>query len=539
MNIISKAVAAAAAMCLYAATGVEAQIRLNFGEDSPIRKMQIAEMAITNLYVDSVDEQKLVEDGIRGMLKELDPHSSYTTAKETKAMQESLQGSFEGIGVQFNMVEDTLLIIQPVSDGPSEKVGILAGDRIVSVNDTTIAGVKMDREEIMRRLRGKRGTDVKLGIVRRGIRDVLTFMVTRDKIPVKTVDASYMITPETGYIRIGSFGATTHKEFMECVDSLKSHGMRNIIIDLQDNGGGYLQAAVLVANEFLAKHDLIVYTEGRTSKREEYRARGNGRLLDGKVIVLVNEYSASAAEILSGAIQDQDRGEIVGRRSFGKGLVQRPIEFPDGSMMRLTIAHYYTPAGRCIQKPYSKGDIEDYAMDIEKRFRHGELYSADSIHSADSLKYQTLRKHRTVYGGGGIMPDLFVPLDTTQYTPLHRQLSARSYIINANLKYVDANRSTLRARYASFEQFDKEFEIPQSVIDGMLKEAEKDKIKPKDEDELKRTLPQLRLQMKALVARDLWDMSEYFQVINDDNESFQEALRLINDEQRYKKELGR
>ena len=359
MNIISKAVAAAAAMCLYAATGVEAQIRLNFGEDSPIRKMQIAEMAITNLYVDSVDEQKLVEDGIRGMLKELDPHSSYTTAKETKAMQESLQGAVEGIGVQFNMVEDTLLIIQPVSGGPSEKVGIIAGDRIVSVNDTTIAGVKMDREEIMRRLRGKRGTDVKLGIVRRGIRDVLTFMVTRDKIPVKTVDASYMITPETGYIRIGSFGATTHKEFMECVDSLKSHGMRNIIIDLQDNGGGYLQAAVLVANEFLAKHALIVSTEGRTSKREDYRARGNGRLLDGKVIVLVNEYSASAAEILSGAIQDQDRGEIVGRRSFGKGLVQRPIEIPDGSMLRLTIAHYYTPAGRCIQKPYSKGDIED------------------------------------------------------------------------------------------------------------------------------------------------------------------------------------
>lgn len=529
MNIISKAVAAAAAMCLYAATGVEAQIRLNFGEDSPIRKMQIAEMAITNLYVDSVDEQKLVEDGIRGMLKELDPHSSYTTAKETKAMQESLQGSFEGIGVQFNMVEDTLLIIQPVSGGPSEKVGILAGDRIVSVNDTTIAGVKMDREEIMRRLRGKRGTDVKLGIVRRGIRDVLTFMVTRDKIPVKTVDASYMITPETGYIRIGSFGATTHKEFMECVDSLKSHGMRNIIIDLQDNGGGYLQAAVLVANEFLAKHDLIVYTEGRTSKREEYRARGNGRLLDGKVIVLVNEYSASAAEILSGAIQDQDRGEIVGRRSFGKGLVQRPIEFPDGSMMRLTIAHYYTPAGRCIQKPYSKGDIEDYAMDIEKRFRHGELYSADSIHFADSLKYQTLRKHRTVYGGGGIMPDLFVPLDTTQYTPLHRQLSARSYIINANLKYVDANRGTLRARYASFEQFDKEFEIPQSVIDGMLKEAEKDKIKPKDEDELKRTLPQLRLQMKALVARDLWDMSEYFQVINTSNHIVMKAVERISE----------
>lgn len=528
MNIISKAATIAAFLCLWTAANANAQIRLNFGDNSPMRKLQIAEMAISNLYVDSVNEQKLVEDGIRGMLKELDPHSSYTTAKETKSMQESLQGSFEGIGVQFNIVEDTLLIIQPVTNRPSEKVGILAGDRIVSVNDTTIAGVKMDRDEIMKRLRGKRGTDVKLGIVRRGIKDVLTFMVTRDKIPVKTIDASYMITPETGYVRIASFGATTHKEFMECVDSLKSHGMKNIIIDLQDNGGGYLQAAVLMANEFLRKNDLIVYTEGRMAKREEYKARGNGKLLDGKVVVLVNEYTASAAEILSGAIQDQDRGEIVGRRSFGKGLVQRPIEFPDGSMMRLTIAHYYTPAGRCIQKPYQKGDNEDYAMDIEKRFKHGELYSADSIHFADSLKYQTLRKHRTVYGGGGIMPDYFVPLDTTQYTPLHRQLSARSYIINANLKYVDDNRTMLRNKYKTFEQFNKEFEIPQSVIDDMLKDAEKDKIKPKDENELKQTLPQLKLQMKALVARDLWDMSEYFQIINTTNHIVQKAVEIIS-----------
>lgn len=528
MNIISKAATIAAFLCLWTAASANAQIRLNFGDNSPMRKLQIAEMAISNLYVDSVDEQKLVEDGIRGMLKELDPHSSYTTAKETKSMQESLQGSFEGIGVQFNIVEDTLLIIQPVTNGPSEKVGILAGDRIVSVNDTTIAGVKMDRDEIMKRLRGKRGTDVKLGIVRRGIKDVLTFMVTRDKIPVKTIDASYMIAPETGYVRIASFGATTHKEFMECVDSLKSHGMKNIIIDLQDNGGGYLQAAVLMANEFLRKNDLIVYTEGRMAKREEYKAKGNGKLLDGKVVVLVNEYTASAAEILSGAIQDQDRGEIVGRRSFGKGLVQRPIEFPDGSMMRLTIAHYYTPAGRCIQKPYQKGDNEDYAMDIEKRFKHGELYSADSIHFADSLKYQTLRKHRTVYGGGGIMPDYFVPLDTTQYTPLHRQLSARSYIINANLKYVDDNRTMLRNKYKTFEQFNKEFEIPQSVIDDMLKDAEKDKIKPKDENELKQTLPQLKLQMKALVARDLWDMSEYFQIINTTNHIVQKAVEIIS-----------
>ena len=333
--------------------------------EQALRKLQISAMALTELYVDTVDSEKLVEDAIRGMLKELDPHSSYTTAKETKSLTEPLEGSFEGIGVQFNMAQDTLLVIQTVANGPSEKVGILAGDRIVAVNDTAIAGVKMSREEIMRRLRGKKGTKVNLSVVRRGISDTLTFVVKRDKIPVKTVDASYMIRPETGYIRIGSFGANTYDEFMGCVDSLKKHGMKDLIIDLQENGGGYLQSAVKIANELLLKNDLIVYTEGRTAPRQEFRADGNGKLLDGKVVVLVNEYSASASEILSGAIQDQDRGQIVGRRSFGKGLVQRPISFPDGSMLRLTVAHYYTPSGRCIQKPYEKGDQQDYEQDIE------------------------------------------------------------------------------------------------------------------------------------------------------------------------------
>lgn len=522
-----KHVAAAAALAFAANIAATAQIRLNVGNDSPMRKLQIAEMAITNLYVDSVDENKLVEDGIRGMLEKLDPHSAYTTAKETKDMNEPLQGSFDGIGVQFNMVEDTLLIIQPVSGGPSEKVGILAGDRIVTVNDTAIAGVKMARDEIMRRLRGPRGTKVHLGIVRRGIDGLLKFNVTRDKIPITSIDASYMISPTVGYVRIGSFGANTHREFMERVDSLRSHGMRDLILDLQDNGGGYMQAAVAIANEFLDKDDLIVYTEGKAALRDEYRARGNGRLLDGRVVVLVNEYTASAAEIVTGAIQDQDRGTVVGRRTFGKGLVQRPIEFPDGSMMRLTISHYYTPAGRCIQKPYTKGDKEDYAMDIEKRYKHGELYSADSISFADSLKYETLRLHRTVYGGGGIMPDTFVPLDTTQYTKFHRQLAARSYVVNANLKYVDANRKQLRKQYATFEQFDRDFQVPQALVDDIVAEAAKAKINPKDDDELQQTMPQLKLQLKALVARDLWDMSEYFHVINRSNHIVQKGLEAI------------
>lgn len=501
--------------------------RINLGSDSPMRKLQIAEMAITNLYVDSVDEKKLVEDGIRGMIEKLDPHSSYSTAKETKQMNEPLQGSFEGIGVQFNMVQDTLLVIQPIVNGPSERVGILAGDRIVSVNDTAIAGVKMSKEDIMKRLRGAKGSKVKLGIVRRGIAGTLKFTVIRDKIPVKTLDAAYMIRPQVGYIRIGSFGLTTYNEFMDAVEGLKVLGMKDLILDLQENGGGYLMAAVQIANEFLHHDDLIVYTQGRRVPRQDYRADGKGKLVDGKVLVLINEYTASAAEIVTGAIQDQDRGEVVGRRSFGKGLVQRPIDFADGSMIRLTIAHYYTPSGRCIQKPYKKGEALDYAMDIEKRFKHGELYSADSIHFADSLKYKTLRKQRIVYGGGGIMPDYFVPLDTTLYTQFHRQLAARSYIINANLKYIDNNRKQLKKQFATFGDFNARYEVPQSFVDDVLQMAAKDKIKPKDDKELQATLPQLRRQLKALVARDLWDMSEYFQVINETNPIVEKAVELM------------
>ena len=385
----------------------------------------------------------------------------------------------------------------------------------------------MSKEEIMRRLRGPKGSKVRLGIVRRGIKGVLTFVVVRDKIPVKTLDAYYMIRPTIGYIRIGSFGLTTYKEFMEAVAILKQQGMNDLILDLEENGGGYLNAAVDIANEFLKRNDLIVYTLGRSVPKQEFRADGKGRLLAGKVVVLINEFTASAAEIVTGALQDQDRGEVVGRRSFGKGLVQRPIEFPDGSMIRLTIAHYYTPSGRCIQKPYTKGDARSYALDIENRFEHGELYSADSIHFADSLKYKTLRKQRLVYGGGGIMPDYFVPLDTTLYTPFYRQLAARSYIINANLKYVDAHRKALKQQYPDFATFFARYDVPQSLLDDIRKTAEKDKVKPKDEAEWKKSLPQLRLQLKALVARDLWDMSQYFQVVNEANPIVQKAIALF------------
>ena len=492
-----------------------------------LQKLSMAEVAIKHLYVDSVDEQRLVEDGIRGMLEKLDPHSSYSTPKEVKQMNEPLQGSFEGIGVQFNMVEDTLMVIQPVSNGPSEKVGIVAGDRIVTVNDTAIAGVKMAREEIMRRLRGPKGTVVRLGIVRQGIKDRLEFKVKRDKIPVHSIDATYMLRPGIGYIRIGNFSATTHQEFVQSLKQLQSEGMQSLVLDLQENGGGYLQAAVQIANELLHEGDLIVYTNGRRVPRMEYHAEGNGRFQDGKIVVLVDGYTASAAEIVTGAVQDQDRGVVVGRRTFGKGLVQRPIDLPDGSMIRLTVAHYYTPSGRCIQKPYEKGR-KDYAEDMLHRLKSGELTNKDSIHFADSLRFETLKEHRTVYGGGGIMPDHFVPLDTTRYTKLHRELAAKSVIVQQNLRYVDKHRKQLKKEYASFDDFKRSYEVPQSLIDNILKEGEKQKIKPRDNEELERTLPTLRLQLKALIARDLWDMSQYYSIINEQNDLVRRALELLD-----------
>lgn len=514
--------------CLLAFSPLAAQMSIDFSSGSPLRKLQIAEMAVNNLYVDSVDEKKLVEDAIRGMLKELDPHSSYADAEEVKAMNEPLQGNFDGIGVQFNMVDDTLLVIQPTSKGPSEKVGIMAGDRIVTVNDTAIAGVKMKREEIMKRLRGPRGTKVRLGIVRRGVSGRLEFTVRRDKIPVKSADAVYMIRPQVGYMRIANFGATTYREFMDGMEKLKAQGMRDLVLDLQDNGGGYLQAAVEIANELLPKGELIVYTEGRRARRMDYKAHGNGKFRQGRVFVLVNEFTASAAEIVTGAVQDHDRGTVIGRRTFGKGLVQRPIELPDGSMIRLTIAHYYTPSGRCIQKPYKKGDMEDYAMDFEKRLKHGELTNRDSIHFSDSLKFYTLKKHRPVYGGGGIMPDVFVPLDTLQYTKFHRQLVLKGMVINASLKYIDSHRQQLKADYPSFDAFRSKFEVPQTLVGELLKEAEKQKVKPEDDAELRRTLPYLKTQLKALVARDLFDMSEYFQIINETSDIVKAGLREVD-----------
>ncbi len=420
-----------------------------------LRKLQMAEFAITNLYVDKVDEDKLVEEAIIKMLAQLDPHSTYNNAEEVKKMNEPLQGNFEGIGVQFQMIEDTLLVIQPVSNGPSEKVGILAGDRIVAVNDSAIAGVKMSTEDIMSRLRGPKDSEVKLTIVRRGVDDQLYFTVKRDKIPILSLDASYMIQPKTGYIRINRFGATTAEEFAEALKSLQKKGMKDLILDLQGNGGGYLNAAIDLANEFLKQKELIVYTEGRAARRSDFFAKGTGNFKNGRLIILVDEYSASASE-------------------------------------------------------------------------HGEMIHADSIHFADSLKAQTKRMGRTVYGGGGIMPDFFVPIDTTQYTDYHRNLVAKGVVIKATTGYIEKHRKELQNKYKKFEAFNEKFEIDDNFLAEIRTLADKEKIKF-DEKQYNQSLPLIKTQLKALIARDLWDMNEYFQVMNSTNQSVQQALKVLNE----------
>ena len=496
--------------------------------DRAMRKLSMATILTNIYYVDTVNVDRQVEAAINGMLSKLDPHSQYSNAKDTKRMNESLEGSFEGIGVQFSMLEDTLIVIQPVSKGPSERVGILAGDRIVSVNDTAIAGVKMSREEIMSRLRGPKGSKVRLGIVRQGVRGISYFTVKRDKIPVNTLDAAYMVTPEIGLIRFSSFGQTTYDEVMAALGKLKQQGMKSLIIDMQQNGGGLLGAAAEITSQFLPKGDTIVYTHGRNVPDQVFVSTGGSGFQEGKVVVLIDEYSASAAEILTGAIQDQDRGLVIGRRSFGKGLVQRPIDLPDGSMIRLTVARYYTPSGRCIQKPYTKGDKDSYSRDLINRYNSGELLHEDSIHFPDSLRYQTRKLGRTVYGGGGIMPDYFIPLDTTKYTRYYRELSAKSIIINANLRYTDKNRKRLAKQYPDFETFRTQYEVPDNLIEDIMREGKKQKVEPRDDAEREETIPELRRIIRALVARDLWDMSEYFAIIYEGDPMITKAVELLN-----------
>ena len=503
-------------------------------EFTPAQKLRMAEYAIEKFYVDDVNSSELVENAIKGMLEHLDPHSSYTDPEETSEMTEQLDGEFEGIGIQFQMKEDTLYVIQTIAGGPSERVGILAGDRIVMVNDTAIAGVKMKQRDIMKRLRGKKGTMVEV-LVKRGNENI-SFRIKRDKIPVTSIDAAYMIAPGVGYIRLSRFGEKSYQEFMEKVKLLKKQGMERLIFDLSDNGGGYLNSATQLANEFLSAGNLIVYTEGRRSSRHATNATGFGSLKDMKIAVVVNQYSASASEIFSGAIQDWDRGVVVGRRTFGKGLVQRPFPFADGSLIRLTIARYYTPSGRCIQKPYDKGN-DAYARDIIDRYNNGELTSADSIHFPDSLRYTTLRSKRVIYGGGGIMPDRFVPFDTTQYTKYYRSLVAKGVINTFSVNYVDKKRKQLKRQYKTEEDFCSRFSVSDDMVEELTQLGLREKVEI-NKEELKTSAPLIRRVLKSMIARDLWTMDAYFRVYNEENDIVQEALRIISDDALYDRVLN-
>lgn len=518
-------------LILAVALGTAAQIRF----DSP-RKVAYAEQIIQNFYVDPVDTTKVVEEAIKGMLKTLDPHSQYTNAEETRELNEPLEGNFSGIGIRFQMNSDTLYVIETINGGPSERVGIQPGDRILECNDTVMAGVGMKNSQILKTLRGPKGSVANLKVKRRGVDGVMDYRVVREDIPIYSLDASYMVNDSVGYISISRFGATTTDEVTEAMDKLRRRGMRHIIVDLSDNGGGYLRAATEIANIFLDKGDMIVYTESPQNGRSEFVAERRGDFRKGRVVVMINQYSASASEILAGAVQDNDRGVVVGRRSFGKGLVQRPFPFPDGSMIRLTVSRYHTPSGRCIQKPYTSGDDSDYRSDIVRRYEAGELTSADSIHFADSLLCHTLRLHRPVYGGGGIMPDRFVALDTTMYTPYYRGIVAKGVLSRAAVEYVDRHRDAIKAECPDGEAFVERFKVTDAMLSDVRAMAESDSVKW-DEEQYQRSLPLIEVNLKGLIGRDIYDQALYYRVVNPLNPLYRTAVEVATDPREYGKYL--
>ena len=468
---------------------------------------------IKDEYVDTVNTDKLVESIIPEILEQLDPHTVYIPAKDLQSVNEELEGNFGGIGVQFSMQKDTVLVISVISGGPSEKVGILPGDRIVTVDDTIIAGINLPSTEVMNKLRGEIGTKVTVGVLRRNLKTPLTFEITRDLIPVYSVDVSYMVNKDVGLIKVNRFARTTYDEFITAIAKLKAHNCKKIIVDLRGNTGGFLDIAFNMINEFLSKNEMIVYTEGKASPRQEMRANGTGTCQDTKVAVLMDEFSASASEIFAGAIQDNDRGIIVGRRSFGKGLVQEQIPLPDGSAIRLTIARYYTPSGRCIQKSYDNG-IDDYYHDIMKRYEHGEFYEKDSIHVIDSLAYKT-KNGRTVYGGGGIMPDIFVPRDTSGFTPYYYSLRERGVIYQFALTYSDTHRQEL-SKLTTPEEFEEK--LKDNVLMSQLIEFGKEKGIKYNAEQYKISKPYIITEVKAYIARNIIDNDGFYPILfkNDD-----------------------
>lgn len=500
---------------------------------TPSQKLGYAQRIIEGYYVDSIDSEEVVEAAIVAMLRELDPHSVYSDPDETRELTAPLEGNFSGIGIQFNMVEDTLMVIQTTAGGPCEKVGILPGDRILAAGDSIISGVKRPNSKVIKILRGPKGTSVDLKVLRRGQQEPIMFTVVRDDIPVYSIDAAFMADPTTGYVRISRFGETTAREFTKAVDELRAQGMQNIIIDLQDNGGGYLSAATELADMLLPKGSPIVYTESSRMPRQDYTAQYKDLFKQGRVVVIVNQNSASASEILSGAVQDNDRGVIVGRRTFGKGLVQRPFPFPDGSMIRLTISRYHTPSGRCIQRPWDNDNPDAYKNEMMNRYNDGELMHRDSVHLDSTQVYHTLVNKRTVYGGGGIMPDIFVPLDTTGVTPWYTRLVAKGLLNRYALKWVDNNRDELKKEYPDADAFLRTFEVTPGMMDEIVNLAKEQGIEP-DKKQIKESTPLIATILRGMIGRDLFTQAVYYRaVLPQLSNEYRQALEIINDPQAY------
>lgn len=476
---------------------------------------------ISQAYVDSVSVDELVENTIPELLKNLDPHTAYIPARDMQEVHEEMQGNFGGIGVQFSIHNDTVQVIDVVSGGPSSRLGILPGDRIVTVNDSVIAGVDIKNQEVLTVLRGEKGTKVRIGVKRKSIQDLIEFEITRGDIPIYSVDVSYMIDETTGFVKVNRFAEKTYDEFIQAIAKLKSSGAQKIIVDLRGNPGGYLMAVVNMVNEFLPEGDQIVYTEGNSQARKTYTATKGGIALDNEVIVLIDEYSASASEIFAGAIQDNDRGIVVGRRSFGKGLVQEQIPFRDGSALRLTVARYYTPSGRSIQKPYEEGNM-DYYHDIMKRAEHGEFQVADSIQFADSLKYET-SSGRTVYGGGGIMPDYFVAADTSGYSDYYSKITQKALVYHFAFQYSDINREKLKEMKTAAEFVD--YLNRDQIMDQFIVYAEKEGVK-NDPNGLAASGKIIDTQIKAYIARNIIGEEGFFPIIKEIDETLKEAIRL-------------
>lgn len=475
-------------------------------------------------YVDEVDTEKLIEGAINEMLSDLDPHSVYIPASEAQLAKSQLDGEFDGIGVEFNIVKDTIYVVAPISGGPSEKVGILAGDKIVAVNDSIVAGKGITNKDVFTLLRGKKGSTVTLGVKRGKQNDLLDFEVTRDRIPQYSVDVSYMVNDEVGYIKVSRFSAHTFDEFKQALQKLEEKGMQKLILDLQGNPGGYMDRAINMADEFIPGNSLIVYTNGKQNRYDsEARAYKKGSFEEGPLIILIDEGSASASEIVAGAVQDNDRGLIVGRRSFGKGLVQMPIDLKDGSELRLTISRYYTPSGRSIQKSY--GNQSDYELDILHRYEHGELFTSDSIKFIDSLKFETT-KGRTVYGGGGIMPDYFVPLDTVKNSTYLNKLFTSNALREYALIYIERNKERLQKM--EFDQFKSRFDVTESMLQELVSLAEQYG-EAFDEEGFERSKPLIKNYTKAFIARSIWGNEGYYPILNEHNEIFRKAMTLFDE----------